>query len=377
MSDIGIIGGGQLARMLALAAHRLDLSVTVLDPDPRCPASDVATQIVGETHDVERLQRLAERSRVVTFESENIDVDAVVTIADATTLAPTIASLEVGSDRLREKLFFRALDIPTPTFAAAKTAAQLRIALERVGLPAVVKTRRFGYDGKGQHVVRNRGQADSVVAGSGGADLIVEACVPFTRELSVVLVRARNGAILAYPVVENEHREGILRVSIAPATELDDDLRTRAVAYASRIANALDYVGVLALEMFEVDGHLLANEMAPRVHNSGHWTLDGAETSQFENHVRAIWGLPLGGTDAYGPRAMVNLVGHQPSREALLAVPGVSAHLYGKQARPGRKLGHVNVGGADLAELRARIEAVRAIVDLGSVPAPGALAWRA
>ena len=271
------------------------------------------------------LDRLADGASAVTYEFENVPVAAARRVG----ALPDPRALEEGQDRLREKELFRRLGIPTARFGT----------LEETGLPAIVKGRRLGYDGKGQRVIR--------VAEPLSADELAEELVPFSRELSLIAVRARDGAVAFYPLVENVHRDGILRVSRVPAVDASEDLAQEvAQDFARRLLEELDYVGVLALELFEVDGTLLANEFAPRVHNSGHWTIDGAVTSQFENHLRAILALPLGSTEALGPCAMVNLVGAIPPLELLLALPGAHVHVYGKKPRQGRKVGHVTFVGA-------------------------------
>ncbi len=318
MTVLGCLGGGQLGRMLALAGVPLGLRFRFLDPSPEACAGEVGELLVGPFDDVTLLDRLADGAEVVTYEFENVPVDAAKRVG----ALPGVRALEEGQDRLREKQLFGRLEIPTARFGS----------LEETGLPAVVKSRRLGYDGKGQRVVHT---VESLRGGE-----IAEALVPFTRELSLVSVRARDGAMTFYPLAENVHRDGILRVSRAPAVAAPEEL---AQDYARRLLEELDYVGVLALELFEVDGALLANEFAPRVHNSGHWTIDGAPTSQFENHLRAILGLPLGSTDAVGACVMVNLVGSAPPLEELLALPGAHVHLYGKAPRPGRKIGHVTL----------------------------------
>ena len=321
MTVVSCLGGGQLGRMLALAGIPLGLRFRFLDPSPDACAGEVGELLVGAFDDEALLDRLADGASAVTYEFENVPVAAARRVG----ALPDPRALEEGQDRLREKELFRRLGIPTARFGT----------LEETGLPAIVKGRRLGYDGKGQRVIR--------VAEPLAADELAEELIPFSRELSLIAVRARDGAVAFYPLVENVHREGILRVSRVPAVGASEDV---AQGYARRLLEELDYVGALALELFEVDGTLLANEFAPRVHNSGHWTIDGAVTSQFENHLRAILALPLGSTEALGPCAMVNLVGAIPPLELLLALPGAHVHVYGKKPRPGRKVGHVTFVGA-------------------------------
>jgi 5-(carboxyamino)imidazole ribonucleotide synthase len=313
---VGCLGGGQLGRMLALAGIPLGLRFRFLDPSAEACAGEVGELLVGTYEDEALLDRLAAGADAVTYEFENVPVAA----ARRARAVPGLRALEEGQDRLREKELFRRLGIPTARFGT----------LEDTGVPAIVKSRRLGYDGKGQRVVR----AAEPLAG----DELAEELVSFSRELSLIAVRGRDRAVAFYPLAENVHRDGILQVSRAPALDAAEEV---AQGYARLLLEELDYVGVLALELFEVDGALLANEFAPRVHNSGHWTIDGAVTSQFENHVRAILGWPLGSTAAVGSCAMVNLVGSTPAVERLLDLPGAHVHLYGKEPRPGRKVGHV------------------------------------
>jgi 5-(carboxyamino)imidazole ribonucleotide synthase len=315
---VGCIGGGQLGRMLALAGVPLGVRFRFLDPAADACAGDVGELVVGDYGDPAALDRLADGADVVTFEFENVPVEAARRVG----ARPDARALELGQDRLVEKELFRRLGIETAPFGS----------LEDTGTPALVKSRRLGYDGKGQRVV----EAGEALA----PDELAEGIVPFDRELSIVAVRGQDGDTRFYPMTENEHRSGILSVSRAPAAHAP---QSEAEEIATRILDELGYVGVLAVELFDVGGRLLANEFAPRVHNSGHWTIDGAETSQFENHVRAVLGLPLGSTSARGNSIMVNLVGGVPLLDRVLAVPGAHFHLYGKEARRGRKLGHVTL----------------------------------
>ncbi len=323
---VGCIGGGQLGRMLALAGAPLGVRFRFLDPAPDACAGDVGELVVGPYDDPGCLDRLADGADAVTYEFENVPVEAARRVG----AIPGSTALENGQDRLVEKELFRSLGIPTARFGS----------LEDTGLPALVKSRRLGYDGKGQRMAETRGPL--------GADELAEEIVRFARELSIVAVRGHDGDTRFYPLAENEHRDGILAVSRAPAS---DAPQAEAEAIATKLLDALGYIGVLAVELFEVDGRLLANEFAPRVHNTGHWTIDGAVTSQFENHVRAVLGLPLGRTDAVGASVMVNLVGDAPPLDRLLAVGGAHVHLYGKAPRAGRKLGHVTLVDAGDGEI--------------------------
>jgi 5-(carboxyamino)imidazole ribonucleotide synthase len=368
---VAVLGGGQLGRMLALAGIPLDVRFRFLDPGEAAPAAAVGDLVVGPLGDEAALTEVAQGATVVTYEWEGVPADAARFLARDLPVRPGARSLEVSQDRLTEKETFRRLGIATAAFAAVDDRDSLGDAVEAAGgLPAVLKTRRGGYDGKGQVVLRTRDDIDAAWSDLGGEPLILESLVPFDRELSVLAVRGVDGEVRCWPLVENHHDGGILRVSRAPAggTEGGGDrvggsLQARAEELAARLLDDLDHVGVLAVELFDVDGELLANEIAPRVHNSGHWTIEGAVTSQFENHVRAVLGWPLGSTAARGPSAMVNCIGTMPSRDDVLAIPGAHLHDYGKAARPGRKLGHVTVVAADASELSARLGAVTSIVD--------------
>jgi 5-(carboxyamino)imidazole ribonucleotide synthase len=360
---VGILGGGQLARMLALAARPLEVDCRILDPQPELPAASVATTVAAAYDDPAALERFADGLAVVTYEFENVPVASAERLARRLPVLPPPAALAVAQDRLEEKTFFTRLGIATPAFAAVGSRAELDAAVARIGLPAVLKTRRLGYDGKGQVVVRAAADTARAWAAMDDAACILEAFVAFDRELSILGVRSRTGEECFYPVVENHHRDGILRLSIAPAPRLDPALQAAAEDVARRILDAVGYAGVLAVELFQAGDRLLANEMAPRVHNSGHWTIEGAETSQFENHVRAVLGWPLGSTAARGAAAMVNAIGTPPDAAAVLAVPGAHLHLYGKTPRPGRKVGHVTVRADDPAALTPALARVRPLVD--------------
>jgi 5-(carboxyamino)imidazole ribonucleotide synthase len=356
---VAVLGGGQLGRMLGLAGIPLGLRFRFLDPVAGAPASAVGALVVGALVDEPSLTEVAAGAAVVTYEWEGVPADAARFLGARFPVRPGARSLEVAQDRLTEKETFRRLGIATPAFAPVGSRAELDQAVDAIGgLPAVLKTRRGGYDGKGQVVVRTPADLDAAWDALGDAPLILESLVPFDRELSVLAVRGTDGEIACWPLVENVHEGGILRVSRAPAPGLDPARQRRGEDLATRLLTDLDHVGVLAVELFEVDGELLANEIAPRVHNSGHWTIEGAETSQFENHLRAILGRPLGSTAPRGPSAMVNCIGAMPDRDAVLSVPGAHLHDYGKAPRPGRKLGHVTVTAPDDAELTARLVAL-------------------
>ncbi|WOB49797.1 5-(carboxyamino)imidazole ribonucleotide synthase [Xanthomonas hydrangeae] len=363
MTTVGILGGGQLARMLVLAGAPLGLRFAVFDPAADACAGQVAPLQVGAFDETAALAAFAAQVDVITFDFENVPAASAQQLAAQVPVFPSAAALAVAQDRLSEKTLFRELGIPVPEFAAIDDRAGLDAALLRIGTPCVLKTRRFGYDGKGQFRIRTLADADAawdtLGAQAANVGLIVEAFVPFQREVSVVAVRGRDGEFRAWPLTENWHVDGVLSASLAPAT-VDTWLQAAAEAHARAVAERLDYVGVFALELFVRDGALLANEMAPRVHNSGHWTIEGAETSQFENHVRAVLGLPLGSTAMRGHACMLNWLGTMPDAAAFLAVPGGHWHDYGKQSRAGRKVGHATLR-ADTPPLLAR-----ALVDAGS-----------
>ena len=362
MTAIGVLGAGQLGRMLALAGYPLGARFVFFDEAADAPAGHLAELRVGRWDDKAALDALAASVDLVTYEFENVPVAAAQHLAARVPVFPPTRALAVSQDRLHEKTLFRELGIPTAPFAAVDTRADLDRAVKAIGLPAVLKTRTHGYDGKGQRVLRQAADADAAFAEIGGRPLILEGFVPFERELSVLAARRASGETVLWPLVENVHREGILRLSLAPAPGAGSELESVAAALAGQVLAALDYVGVLAIELFQHEGRLLANEMAPRVHNSGHWTIEGAATSQFENHLRAILGLPLGDTSARGACAMVNLVGTAPDPSALLAIRGAHLHLYGKPARPGRKLGHVTFVEHDREALEAALAGVAAVV---------------
>jgi 5-(carboxyamino)imidazole ribonucleotide synthase len=357
-----VLGGGQLGRMLGLAGIPLGLDFRFLDPSDAAPAQSVGALVVGALDDERGLLETVAGSVVVTYEWEGVPFAAASMLEErGHTVHPSTAALRTSQDRMAEKTAFRRLGIPVAEFAAVDSLDDLRAQAEVIGLPAVLKTRRGGYDGKGQVVLRDASELDAGFEElrDGGA-LILEALVPFDRELSVLSVRTAAGEVRCWPLVENRHEDGILRTSLAPAPALTAELQRQAEGYAHALLDDFDYVGVLALELFQVGDTLLANEMAPRVHNSGHWTIEGAETSQFENHLRAILDWPLGSTDARGFSAMVNLIGDLPDPAAVLAVPGAHLHRYGKAPRHGRKVGHITVTAATEPELQTRLAALRA-----------------
>jgi 5-(carboxyamino)imidazole ribonucleotide synthase len=338
---VGIVGAGQLGRMLALAAYPLGLECEFLDRSEATPGAQVARSLIGELEDPRLLAELARRSDVLTFDWENIAGAALRPLESLTLIRPPRAALKVSQDRLHEKALFKRLKIPVAAHAPVDTVADLERVVARLGLPGVLKTRRLGYDGKGQFVLRAPADLGSAWASMGAPGLLYEQFQAFTREVSIVGARDRHGKIVCYPLSENHHARGILRYGRAPHASAA--LEKSARSYLTRILRALDYIGVLAVEFFVVRGRLVANEMAPRVHNSGHWTIEGCITSQFENHLRAICDLPLGSTRPVGHTAMINFLGEMPSREALLRIEGLAFHDYGKEPRPGRKLGHCTI----------------------------------
>jgi len=344
---VGILGGGQLGRLLAQAGYSLGLRFRVLDLSAEAPAGQLAELMVADFNDTDALKRFAKGLDVVTYEFENVPVDSARFLNRRVRVYPAARALEAAQDRIAEKKFFQVLGIPTPPFTAVESWDDLESALDELGVPAVLKTRRFGYDGKGQYVLRNPEDAARAWHSLGGVPLILEGFVPFAREVSIIGVRGRRGETAFYPIIQNHHEDGMLRSSLAPAPEASAELQREAEVFAGKALDALGYVGVLAIEFFEVEGHLIANEMAPRVHNSGHWTIEGAETSQFENHLRAIMGWPLGPTAVVGCSGMLNLIGALPDAGELLSIPGAHLHLYGKSPRPNRKLGHLTIRAND------------------------------
>lgn len=362
MTTIGILGAGQLGRMMALAGYPLGLTFHFFDPAPGSPAGQLAPQIVADYNDEAALQRFAAGVDLVTYEFENVPVEAVRFLAKSVPIFPPPQALETAQDRLAEKTLFRRLGIPTPRFIPVDTLTELQAAVHTAGLPAVLKTRRLGYDGKGQVVLRGPDDLLPAWERLGRTGLILEEFVGFERELSILAARTRNGACVFYPLVENTHREGILRRTLAPAPNLTLALQQTAEGYARSIMDTLSYVGVLAVELFETGGALLANEIAPRVHNSGHWTQNGAYPDQFSMHLMAGLGLPVSPPIVQGCSAMVNLIGELPDSQAVLQIPEARLHLYAKSPRPGRKLGHINLCAASMPELKAALARLSAFI---------------
>jgi len=341
LSRVGIVGAGQLGRMLALAGYPLGIRCVFLDRSAAAPAAQVAPILTGELEDAAQLSALAAWSDVLTFDWENISGSALAPLEKLTLVRPPRAALEASQDRLAEKALFSKLRIPVAAHAAVDDKRQLMLAIRKLGLPGVLKTRRLGYDGKGQFVLRDPAHIDEAWTAIGGTGLIYEKFQKFSREVSIVGARSATGQTVFYPLSANVHGGGILHYSIAPFAS--SRLERAAQTYLKRVMQALAYVGVLTIEFFVVEGRLVANEMAPRVHNSGHWTIEGCVTSQFENHLRAICGLPLGSTRALGHAAMINFLGKMPDPERLLSIDGLAYHDYGKEPRPGRKVGHCTI----------------------------------
>lgn len=349
---VGIIGAGQLGRMMALAGYPLGLRFVFLDKSADAPGGQVGDILIGGFDDAARIAELASRVEALTFDVENVPVAPLESIEPP--LRPPVKALATAQDRLLEKRLFLAQGLATTEFEPVDSFAELEAASTRIGLPAVLKTRRLGYDGKGQQVLKTPADLEDAWQRLGGVPLILEQFIDFEREVSIIGVRGADGECRFYPLAHNTHSNGILHHSVAPFE--DERLQSAAENHARTLMEHFDYVGVLTIEFFVQNGKLIANEIAPRVHNSGHWTIEGAETSQFENHIRAVVGLPLGGTAAVGCSAMVNFLGEMPPAETVLAIPGAHYHDYGKSPRPARKLGHCTLRANDKTTLDARLQ---------------------
>lgn len=360
--NIGVLGGGQLGRMLALAGMPLGMRFRFFDPGSAEAVQGIGDHVRAPWDDMDALDRFADGLDFATYEFENVPVDAARRIARAVTLRPGVSALEIAQDRLNEKRRFTELGIRTNDYRTVDSDEELTEAVADIGLPAVLKTRRLGYDGKGQRVLRSDEDVRGAFADLGRVPCILESFVEFDREVSLVAVRETDGTMHAYPLVRNTHVDGILVRTDAPAAGAGGMLQARAERAVQSLAESLGYVGTLAVEFFQKGDELLANEMAPRVHNSGHWTQDGAAVSQFENHIRAVTGLPVGSTRARGHTTMLNVIGEHVDPARLLDVPGTRMHHYGKSARAGRKIGHVNVIGAEEADVEARARRVSASI---------------
>lgn len=373
MTTVGILGGGQLARMMVLAGTPLGLRFVVFDPAADACAGQVAPLQVGAFDDNAALAEFAGKVDVITFDFENVPASSAQWLAERKPVFPNPAALAVAQDRLSEKTLFQELGIALPAFADIRSHDELTAKVAEFGTPCILKTRRLGYDGKGQFRIRSQADIDAAWQALGPqvekTGLILEGFVAFDREVSVVAVRGCGGEFRAWPLTGNWHVDGVLSASLAPAT-VSAAQHDTAIAYARRVAERLDYVGVFALELFCRGDELLANEMAPRVHNSGHWTSDGAETSQFENHLRAVLGLPLGDTRVLGHACMLNWIGQMPDATAVLSEPSGHWHDYGKQEREGRKVGHANLRDDDAAALADAVERVGASLGRQAQVAP-------
>ena len=357
MKTIGILGAGQLGRMLALSGFPFEMRFQFFDTSGSPSVGLEPTYIESiEPLKSEALKKFLNECDVVTYEFEHLPLDLVEHIESKHTLYPPAKSIEICQDREKEKALFDTLAIPTTKYRIVNSEADLTKAVEELGLPLVCKTTTEGYDGKGQFVLKQESDIAEAWSTIGNRTLIAEVFVNFSRELSVIAVRSASGELKVYPLAENQHNDGILRYSTAPAPKLDKDTAAQASLYMKELLEALKHVGVLTLELFETDSGLIANEMAPRVHNSGHWSMLGAMSSQFENHIRAIADLPLGDTEAQQPTCMINLISHKGDIEKVLGLPYAQVHLYGKEERSGRKLGHINVTANSYDELRWRVE---------------------
>ncbi|MGN7767098.1 5-(carboxyamino)imidazole ribonucleotide synthase [Stenotrophomonas sp. 22692] len=376
---VGILGGGQLARMMVLAGAPLGLRFELYDPAADACSGPLAPLTVGAFDDRQALADFAAKVDVVTFDFENVPADSAQFLADRMPVYPPPAALAVAQDRLSEKTLFQQLGIPLPAFADIRSRDELAAKAAEFGLPCILKTRRLGYDGKGQFRLRSEADIDAAWDALGAqverTGLILEGFVAFQREVSVVAVRGRDGSFEAWPVTGNWHVDGVLSASVAPAVLSDADQQA-AIGYARRVAEHLQYVGVFALELFCRDGELLANEMAPRVHNSGHWTIEGSETSQFENHLRAVLGLPLGSTRMLGHVCMLNWLGAMPDPAPVLAQASGHWHDYGKEPREGRKVGHATLRDDDAAALADALDQVGLELDRQAQVAPAVHALR-
>jgi len=357
---VGIIGGGQLALMLAQSVQKLGVRCTVLDPNDQCCANALCEQIVGAYDDPDALLQLAESSEVVTYEFENVPATAGEVIRPLRPIHPNPDALGYAQDRHHERMMFQELDIAIPGYRAVDDVDALKAALGVLGTPAILKARTLGYDGKGQVLINDASNAEEAFATIGAVPAIVDQFIEFQRELSIIATRSVSGEIVCYPLVENVHRAGILRVTKAPARDVSQQLVDQAKHAASQILNRFDYIGTLAVEFFQIgsgdDATLVTNEIAPRVHNTGHWTIEGAQTSQFENHMRAIMGMDLGSAVPIGFSAMVNIIGDEPRPGALQSMPEAHVHMYGKSPRAGRKIGHVTLNAPSEQELDALLE---------------------
>ncbi|MBE0493082.1 MAG: 5-(carboxyamino)imidazole ribonucleotide synthase [Thiomicrospira sp.] len=357
---VGILGAGQLGRMLAMAGYPLGHKFGFYGLNHDEPAAMLGNMHI-QSDDTDSLGQLVDFADVITYESENTSVELVEKISQTTPVYPSAASLYYSQHRGREKSLFTELNIPCAPYTLVTNLAELHQAVDMIGLPAILKSTTEGYDGKGQFVIKQTSQIEQAWSSIGEREAILEGFIEFKRELSIIAVRNADNQHVYYPLVENQHHEGILRLTVAPAQQISPAIQQQAETYMQALLDQMDHVGVLTLELFETEAGLVANEMAPRVHNSGHWTMEGAQTSQFENHIRAITGLPLGSTVPRQPfAAMVNIIGQHGDIEAVLKMPNAFLHLYDKAERAGRKLGHINVVADSEAELQTSLEQLKA-----------------
>lgn len=360
---IGVLGGGQLGQMLGEAGASLGHTFTFLDPNPQSCAASAGDLIVGAFDDESALRTLAEQCDVVTYEFENVPTESVAFLQELVTVHPSPVVLQETQDRFTEKTVCNAQGIPTAAFANADSEETLTAAIEEIGYPCILKTRRMGYDGKGQVFMRSAEDLDSAKELVVAQACILEQCIAFEREVSIIATRSTSGEIVYYPLSENVHREGILHSSQSPATA-EAHTQEQAENIAKTLLEHFNYVGTMAVELFvQSDGSVLLNEIAPRVHNSGHWTIEGIETSQFENHIRAICNMPLGSTAPCGHSAMVNVIGIHPATDELEQMEGVTVHFYGKEERAKRKIGHITICHDDLQHVAEHFGKVETIVE--------------
>lgn len=353
MPTIGILGGGQLARMMALAGYPLGFRFVFFDPDRSACAGQVGSLIIADYNNELAIEEFCQQVDVVTLDFENVPVETVRRIANKKPVFPSADVLAIAQDRLLEKEFCQSIGVPTAAFTTINSLSELKFAAKKYNYSAVLKTRRMGYDGKGQYLIKQEDDINQIPDSVFQHDLIVEQLVAFKREVSVIVVRNAEGDLKTWPLCENKHKEGILTTTMVPAKE--EPLDALAFEYAQKMAEQLNYIGVMVVEFFQTESQVMVNEFAPRVHNSGHWTIEGAHTSQFENHLRAGLGLTLGDTGMNGMAAMLNWISAFPDSNLAISDIGVHWHIYGKEPRPGRKIGHTTLTAPDPQQLHDKI----------------------